>query len=165
MVATGRIELTRASAGEHRGTAQGARGDRRTRTITRWAAALGRLVAGGIATPALAARVAARTLVAARSAAARAAVPAVRSLVIAGALAAPALLLSASGAVQKPSSRGKQSWRAPKARSAPAKFGGSAALSTDGETALVGAPWKTPKASAPRGCSCARNRAGASRRN
>ncbi len=137
MVATGRIELTRASAGEDRGTAQGARGDRRTRTITRWAAALGRLVAGGIATPALAARVAARTLVAARSAAARAAVPAVRSLVIAGALAAPALLLSASGADAEPAVQ-------PGARLTgegeigEAKFGRGAALSANGEIALVG---------------------------
>ena len=143
----GEIERARARAGEHGRTTPRVRGHLRVRAIAWCASAIGRLAAGGIAAPASAARcLAAWSLVAARRAATRAAVLALRSLVVAVALSAPALLLSVPGAGAQPVQPGEKVTGAGEIGAG--QFGGSVALSADGDTALVGAPRNAESAGA-----------------
>lgn len=145
MVATLRIDGAHASAGGLDRSAEcGARGHRdvHATSIPRCASAVGRPAAGGVAAPAPAARrLAAWVLAAApRCRSARAPAPAPRSLIAAVALA---LTLSAmfaipSGASAQPIQPGQKLTGAGEIGAG--KFGSGVALSTDGDTAVVGAP-------------------------
>ncbi len=142
MVARLRIDGAHASAGELGCSAErGARGhaDVHAISISRCASAVGRPAAGGVAAPASAARrVAARTLAAAHGAAARAAVLSLRTLVVALALGLAVTLSSVTSAGAEPLQPGSELTVAGEIGAG--QFGGSVALSTDGDTALVGAP-------------------------